>query len=40
MILGRIALEISKQIINTQKIEDVNNVKLATKYSCTEHEII
>jgi len=34
------ALEISKEIINTQKIEDVNNAKLATKYSCTEHEII
>jgi len=34
------ALIISKKLLDTQKIEDVNNAKLATKYSCTEHEII
>ena len=34
------ALRISKELLDTQTIKDVNDAKLATKYSCFEQEII
>ena len=34
------ALKISEQHLNTQKIEDVNAAKLATKYMCIPEQII
>ena len=34
------ALKISKELLDTQTIKDVNDAKLATKYSCFEQEII
>jgi hypothetical protein len=34
------ALIISKKLLDTQTVKDVNDAKLATKYSCTEQEII
>ena len=34
------ALKISKELLDTQTIKDVNDAKLATKYSCTPIKII
>ena len=34
------ALIISKKLLDTQTIKSINDAKLATKYSCTEQEII
>ena len=34
------ALQISKELLDTQTIKDVNEAQLATKYMCTPEQII